>query len=387
MGEVAPALLPPRSPIHLKGELQALLSAAERALARLDGAMRVLPEPEPLAEMYLRREVVISARLEGEDGSLHELLRAEAALQRRASRRRVRMPAMVRHLQIARLGLKNATEFPISIRLLQDLQRRLFPETDSSGIGAASLPSREIFGKPGGEVHSSVNVNNLNASQNRFSKINLLNNNLDDFMLFYNRYPELIKIAVSHAQFQLIKPFGKGNGVIARLLIMLLLHRNRLLKKPVLSISSYFARRRAEYDQALKSIQIHDQWGHDQWEQWLAFFLRAVIATSLELVAVTEAVLTLWKEHRMKIAGKFGHAAGNALRVLEYLHAHPLVVTSEVQGVTGTSFAATSQLVSRLVEQGVLEETTGYRRNRVYGYAAYLRLLEPRPSGDASAAG
>ena len=185
----------------------------------------------------------------------------------------------------------------------------------------------------------------------------------------------MIKIGLAHAQFETIHPFLDGNGRLGRLLITFLLTERGVLQKPVLYLSHYFKRHRQAYYDHLQNIR-----DTGDWEAWLAFFLRGVAEVSNEAAHTARQILLLREKHRLAITERLGRAAGNGHRVLEELFERPVVTVKDVQRITGTTYVAANQLVSRFVEIGILVEMTGYTRNRRFRYEPYIALF--RDDGD-----
>jgi Fic family protein len=192
--------------------------------------------------------------------------------------------------------------------------------------------------------------------------------------------PPLVKIALAHVQFETIHPFLDGNGRVGRLLITFLLTECGVLHKPVLYLSHYFKQHRQGYYEHLQAVR-----DNGQWEQWLAFFLRGVIAVAGEAAETARRIQLLREEHRSAITDQLGRAAGNGHRVLETLFDRPIVTVPDVQKMTGTTYAAATVLVRRMVELGVLEEMTGYARNRRFRYGRYVRLFTDEVPSDGMA--
>ena len=185
----------------------------------------------------------------------------------------------------------------------------------------------------------------------------------------------LIKIGLTHAQFETIHPFLDGNGRVGRLLTTFLLCERRVLLKPVLYLSYYFKQQRAAYYEHLQAVR-----DTGDWESWLAFFLEGVIEVSAQATETARRILTLRERHRALITEHLGRVAGNGHRVLEYLYERPIVSVSEVQELTGVTYSAANQLVGKLEEHGILHEFTGQRRNRRFRYEDYIALFaDPVP--------
>jgi Fic family protein len=161
---------------------------------------------------------------------------------------------------------------------------------------------------------------------------------------------------------------------VGRLLITFLLTECGVLHKPVLYLSHYFKQHRQAYYEHLQAVR-----ERGDWESWLAFFLRGVIDVAAEAAGTARRILQLREQHRATITEHLGRAAGNGHRVLESLFDRPIVSVADVQQLTGTTFAAANTLVSRLVQHGVLNEMTGYARNRRFRYAPYIALFNDAP--------
>jgi Fic family protein len=203
---------------------------------------------------------------------------------------------------------------------------------------------------------------------------------LETFLHRQDDLPLLLKIALAHVQFETIHPFLDGNGRVGRLLITFLLTERGMLHKPVLYLSHYFKRHRNDYYDHLQAVR-----DRGDWEGGLAFFLRGVIDVSAEAADTARRILLLRENHRTAITEHLGRAAGNGHKVLESLFDRPIVSVSDVEIQTGTTYAAANRLVSRLLELGILEEMTGFARNRRFRYGPYVRLFtEEQPSTVAS---
>ncbi len=193
---------------------------------------------------------------------------------------------------------------------------------------------------------------------------------MEKFLHSGSNLPQLIQIGLVHAQFESIHPFLDGNGRIGRLLITFLLCQKEILLKPVLYLSHYFKRNRTEYYEHLQAVR-----DKGAWEQWLSFFLRGVASVSREATETARRIILLREEHRAAVTAQLGRASGNGHRVLEHLYRRPILSVQHVQELTGTTYTAANSLVSRLVALGILQELTGYRRNRLFRYQPYISIF------------
>jgi Fic family protein len=359
-----PAPLPPDPPFALSGPLQEALSAADYALGRLDGAVLTLPNPDLFVFMYVRKEAVLSSQIEGTQSSLQNLLAAEAQLFDPETPKDVQEVA--NYVRALNHGLVRLAELPVSVRLIREIHAvlmegvrggRLIPgelRTSQNWIGptGATLSTATFVPPPPHELPQALS-------------------DLEKFLYSDSGLPPLIQVGLAHAQFETIHPFLDGNGRLGRLLITFLLTEKRLLKKPVLYLSHYFKRHRAEYYDRLQAVR-----DAGDWEGWLEFFLRGVREVSGEATATAAAILRMREDYRARITEHLGRAAANGHRVMDRLFDHPIVTVATVREWLGITPAGANQIVSRLEAVGLLREITGYARNRRFRFEPYLKLFE-----------
>jgi len=346
------------------GLLQKLLSQANYALGQLDGAILTLPNPDLFVFMYVRKEAVLSSQIEGTQSSLQNLLAAESQLFDPDT------PADVKevsnYVRAMNYGLQRLASLPVSVRLIREIHAELMKgvrggelspgelRTSQNWIGPAGCTLTEaIFVPPPPQVIPEVLAD------------------LERFLHAEDDIPALVRVGLAHAQFETIHPFLDGNGRIGRLLITFLLVEKGLLSRPVLYLSHYFKRYRAEYYDRLQAVR-----DAGDWEGWLAFFLRGVAQVSREAVHTAAAILRMREQYRAKIVECLGRAAANAHRLMDKLFEHPIVTVATVRQWLNISSPAANNLVHRLTEIGLLKEITGFARNRRFRFDPYLRLFE-----------
>lgn len=363
-----PAPLPPDPPVALSGDLAPLLSRADRALGRLDGSVLTLPNPDWFVFMYVRKEAVLSSQIEGTQSSLQDLLSAEAQLFPSDSQPRD-VNEVINYVGALNFGLQRLKDLPLSARLIREIHERLLHGVRGSRLTPGEFRrSQNWIGPAGSGLGDAVFVPPPPAL------VPEAMGQLERFLHSQDDLPALIRIGLAHAQLESIHPFLDGNGRVGRLLITFLLTEQGILHKPVLYLSHYFKRRRAEYYDRLQAVR-----DVGDWEGWLAFFLEGVEQVSADATEVARKVLLLREENRSAITNELGRVAGNGQKVLEALFERPIVSTADVMGITGTTHAAANNLVRRLEDLGILIEITGYTRNRRYRYDPYVRLFADEP--------
>ncbi len=363
-----PAPLPPRPPLNLEGDLLRSLEAAGLALGRLEGANQRL-EPTLLVYSYVRKEAVLSSRIEGTQSSLSDFLLFE--LDQAPGVPRDDAAEVLRYVAAMDHGLRRLAEnFPLSNRLIRELHGILL----STGRGASKDPgefrrSQNWTGgsRPGNAVFvppPHLAVPDCMGELERFLHAE------DDGL------PILVRAGLAHVQFETIHPFLDGNGRVGRLLITLLLREAGVLSQPLLYLSVYFKRHRDRYYELLDRVR---QTG--DWEAWLAFFLQGVQETAENAAATARRLTERFAADRERLATE-GRKAGSALRVHEALQERPILSIPETRKRTGLAFPTVSAAMRLLEAAGVVREITGFSRNRVYVYGEYLRILNEGVEGE-----
>jgi Fic family protein len=194
--------------------------------------------------------------------------------------------------------------------------------------------------------------------------------NLERFLHAENDgLPILARAGVAHVQFETIHPFLDGNGRVGRLLITLLLCSSGVLREPLLYLSLFLKEHRSTYYDLLDTVR-----RNGDWEMWLAFFFEGVDETATSAVANAHALSELFRDDRERIEQK-GRRSGSALRVHEALKARPISSLAAISRATGLSFPAAASAVELLATMNIVRELTGKRRNRLFVYDEFLRVL------------
>lgn len=358
-----PTPLPPRPPITYDPALQRSLEAATLAVGRLDGVSMVLPDTALFLYAYVRKEAVLSSQIEGTQSSLSDLLLFELDEAPGVPLDDViEVSNYVAALEHGLARLRGG--FPLSNRLLREIHGILLSRGRGSGKDPGEFRrSQNWIGgtRPGNAAYVPppyLAVADCMADLERFL-------HADD-----DGVPLLVRAGVAHLQFETIHPFLDGNGRVGRLLITLLLCSAGVLRQPLLYLSLYLKEHRSTYYQLLDAVR-----RNGDWEAWLAFFLDGVRVTADGAVRTAEAIEALFRTDRERI-GTLGRAAGSALRVHQVLTSRPIVSIGEVQRRSGLSHPAAGAAFERLVEQGMVREITGRRRDRLFAYQGYLEILD-----------
>lgn len=359
-----PAPLPPDPPLEMDAELARLLSEADLALGRLDGASMMLPNADLFVAMYVRREAVLSSQIEGTQASLTDVLQFEAGTDGGETERLLDVEEVVNYVRAMNYGLRRLEELPLSLRLVREIHGELM-----RGMrGEESTPgefrhSQNWIGPAGSTLRDACFVPPPPHDLLRV---------LGEWETFLHARsePVLVTAALAHAQFETIHPFLDGNGRVGRLLITLLLYERGVLARPLLYLSLHLKRNQTEYYDRLQAVR-----KKGDWEGWVKFFLEGVRASADEATETTRRILTLREEDRARLAGE-GKASGNLLRSLDHLFAQPVTTPQLLASALAIQYATANNLIARLVDTGILAEMTGYRRNRRFAYRKYLDMFE-----------
>ena len=359
-----PAPVPPNPPINLGDPLRGFLSDADHALGRLDGAVLTLPNPDLFVFMFVRKEAVLSSQIEGTQSSLQNLLAAEARLHDPDAPADV--GEVINYVRAMNHGLQQLHAVPVSVRLIREIHTVLMKGARGGGLAPGELrTSQNWIGPDGAALREATFV------PPPPDVVPEALGDLEKFLYQKDDLPVLVKVGLAHAQFETIHPFLDGNGRMGRLLITLLLTERGKLARPVLYLSHYLQRHRAEYYNRLQAVR-----DAGEWEGWLAFFLSGVVEVSRQATETAAAILRMREECRDRITEQLGRAAANGQRIMNRLFDHPIINVATVRNWLGITPAGANNLVRRLVEAGLLREITGYARNRRFRFDPYLRLFE-----------
>jgi Fic family protein len=359
-----PAALPPNPPINLDPELWDLLSKADRALGRLDGATETLPNPNLFVAMYVRKEAVLSSQIEGTQASLDDLLEFEAEISR-ARDGHGDVVEVVNYVKAMNNGLARLESLPVSVRLLKEIHADLLDDVRGGNKAPGQL--RTVQNWIGG---SGSTIDKARFIPPPPHKVEDCLSDLERYIHAEEQIPILVKVGLIHAQFETIHPFLDGNGRMGRLLIAFLLCEKRVLRRPLLYLSHYLKANRSEYYDRLQATR-----DKGDWEGWLKFFLKGVATVADEATTTARKIAKMREEHRELVRLRTGKGAGRALELLEYLYWHPIVTVESAMEVSKTAYPNANRLVAQFVEMNLLRELTGQKRNRKFSYFPYLELF------------
>lgn len=346
-----PAPLPPNLVWSLP--LISALSEAERDLSRLAALAGAFPFPRLLVQPFMRREAVLSSRIEGTRATLAELYTYESTqlsfLEPGDDVREV-------HNYVTALdyGLERLKTLPISLRLIREIHEKLM-----QGVRGGKLTPGEFrrtqnwIGPTGSTIMTATYVP---------PPVDEMNQSLGDLEKFIHTgtaVPALVRAAMIHYQFEAIHPFLDGNGRMGRLLVALLFTEWNILPQPLLNLSVYFECYRQEfYDHLLAVSQCGD------WEAWLRFFLRGVSTQAQDSVARMQRLESIRAKYEHLV--KSDRNSERMSAVLDFLFTRPILSAKQLAESVGMPFKTARQYIEKLAKAGILREVTGNARNQIY---------------------
>ncbi|SNS06496.1 Fic family protein [Belliella buryatensis] len=345
-------------------KLANLLSQADRSLGKLDAFSDLIPDIDFFIMMHITKEATVSSKIEGTQTSFQEALVKEQDLdpERREDWKEVQC-----YIEAMNQAIVEMEKLPISTRLIKQTHATLL----KGARGKEKLP---------GEFRTSQNwigssLKNAIFVPPTHDEIAVLMGDLENFIHadtseIPSYVPHLVKIALIHYQFETIHPFLDGNGRIGRLLITLYLLDKGLLKRPVLYLSDFFEKNRRDYYDNLMRVR-----EKDDIYRWIEFFLIGVIETAEASIHTFQQILELREKVELTQLIELGKRQQDAKKVMNYLYRNPILDSAKVAELLEVHASTANRLINDLVQLGILEELTGFKRNRIFAFQAYIDLF------------
>ena len=351
--------LPPIPEIEMDGEIVKLLVDANKQLVKLDTASQLISNADLFISMYVRKEALISSQIEGTQCTLDDVLDPEVE-----ANANLDVSDVINYVKATQYALKRLERLPLCCRLIREIHEVLMENVrgqdktpgefrhSQNWIGPANCSLKDARYIP-------PNVEDMQTAMSDLEKY--INENVD--------YDPLIRAALIHYQFETIHPFLNGNGRIGRLLILLYLMEQKLIEKPVIYISYFLKKNQIEYYDRISEVR-----RTGNFEQWIRFFLEAVSkAASDSLEAIRQ--LSVLHDTNVEKLPKTTRSKDNLRAVFDYIEQYPIIDIKRTAKELEVSYNTVAAAVRKLVELGILQETTNAARNRVFAYEEYLVIL------------
>ena len=337
-----------------------LLSQADRKLGELNAFSQLVPDVDFFIRMHVTKEATTSSRIEGTQTNIEEALIKVEDID---PERRDDWEEVQNYIQSIKYSMDQLSQLPISTRLI----------LATHGILLQGVRGQH---KRPGEYRNSQNWLGASLKDALFipphhDHLNRLMSDLEQFL--HNQaleIPHLIRIALIHYQFETIHPFLDGNGRLGRLLITLYLVSNGLLTKPTLYLSDFFERNRIHYYDNLHRVRTHNDL-----TQWLKFFLTGVIETAESSIDTFKGIIDLRHRVEFGLLPQLGKRAENALRLMHILYQQPVVTARNIEQELNIDASTVGRLLTQFTRLNILQEVTGFKRNRLFYFTEYLSLF------------
>lgn len=341
-------------------KINTMLERATKALGELNAFSLIVPDIDLFIQMHIAKEAQTSSKIEGTQTQLDEALMPEEQIQ---PEKRDDWREVQHYIKAMNQAVESLKTLPLSNRLLKETHKTLI-----SGVrGKEKLPGefRHSQNWIGGS-----NLNDAAFIPPHYESIDAL---MGDLELFWHNelifVPHLIRIAISHYQFETIHPFLDGNGRVGRLLIPLYLISHNMLEKPSFYISDFFERNRASYYDALMAVRLRNDLKH-----WVLFFLNGVEETAKKGCLVFRQILALQQEMQRAVMS-MGKRAEIAGCLLKHLYTQPVQTAQSVAEYLNITPATANSLLREFEKSGILQEMTGNKRGRMYVMTRYLNIF------------
>jgi Fic family protein len=356
-----PDPLPPS--MRWSSSLISAVGTAERALGKLDSLASTLPSPHILVRPFVRREAVLSSRIEGTRASLNDIYIYEATqLSYLESTTDVR--EVHNYIKAMDYGIERLSSLPVSLRLIREMHAVLMEGVRGEHLTPGEFRRSQTWIGPLGSTLESARFVTPPVDE-----MHIALDELEKFIHASSDLPRIVQAALIHYQFEAIHPFLDGNGRIGRLLIILLITEWGLLSHPWLYLSAYFEAYRKEYYDHLLTVS---QTG--AWDAWLDFFLKGIHVQSED--AVAQIQLLQQTRHTYHELVKNERAADRLMQAIDVLLERPILSIRQLEGAMDIPYRSAQRYIEKLEQLGILREVTGRTRNRVYQANVILSILK-----------
>lgn len=331
-----------------------LIGPANSQLARYDGIVQAMINPNVLLSPLMTNEAVLSSKIEGTQATLEEVLEFEASAKDKIDTERKKD---IQEIINYRKSILNAVDWlkekPITLNMIEEIHGILLDSVRGKNKGRGRFRAvQNWIGKPGASIEQAEYVPpeplKLMEYLSNFEKY-----------IHFNEKDLLVQLAIVHAQFEIIHPFVDGNGRVGRILIPLFLFEKKVLSSPIFYISEYLELHRDEYVNRLRAIT-----QEDKWEEWIKFFLEAVFQQAKGNILKVKAILDLYQSKKERIQSIT--RSQYVVKIIDSLFARPIFSSKDFIKESGIPKASAMRILNLLEKEkiiSVLKKGTGRKPN------------------------
>jgi len=354
-----PNRLPPVPEVEMDDDMIRILVAANKSLAALEGISSRIPNMSLFVSMYVRKEALMSSQIEGTQATLEDVL--DPMIETNTNRN---VADVVNYIKATEYAIDRLHTLPLCNRLIKEIHAVLMENVRGQEKSPGEFRySQNWIGGQGSTLHNARYIppcpEDMEAAMS----------DLEKYINSEDKLDFLIRAALIHYQFETIHPFLDGNGRVGRLLVTLFLIENKVLTTPALYISYFLKKNRVEYYDRMTEVR-----NKGNYEQWIRFFLTALLESSQEAINTIDELTTLHEKNTAQIE-KMGRARINVRALFGYLETNPIIDIGKTADALALSFNTVSSAVKRLMDAGILVQTENASRNRTFAYEEYLNIL------------
>lgn len=316
-----------------------LIGPAHDAVARFDGLLQSIPNPAVLLSPLTTKEAVLSSKIEGTQATMQEVLEYEADPQE--TKRTQDIKEVLNYRKAMNKATQSLEEIGFTLRLMKEMHKVLLSGVRGEEQDAGNFRRKDVYigspGNPDGARYVPPPWQQIDSHLGNFEKY--INKNDKDI---------LVQLAIVHAQFEIIHPFGDGNGRMGRIILPLFLNFKNVLSTPMLYLSEYFESHRQEYYHKLQNIS-----DNNEWEEWIRYFLKAVIEQSKINIDKAKKIQSLYEIKKTRVRDLTN--SKYAINALDCIFHMPVFNTLQFKRISKIPQGSTGRILNDLVEGGVLK--------------------------------
>ncbi|BCD59336.1 MULTISPECIES: Fic family protein [unclassified Nitratiruptor] len=336
------------------------IAKANRALAKYDGLLQIIPNPKLLLAPLTIKEAVLSSKIEGTQATFEDVLNYEANPTKEV-KNFADIQEVINYRKAIEYAITRLNELPLSVRLIKEIHKILLSGVRGSNKNPGNFRNGQVFiGKKG------VDIQNATYIPPDPQLIDEYMTNLEKYM-HYEEKDTLVQLSIIHAQFEIIHPFWDGNGRTGRILIPIFLYSKDIIGMPMFYLSEYLETHREDYYNYLNNVS-----KEQDWESWIQFFLKAITQQSINNINKINKIVTLYNELKNEIVDM--PTPKNSIKVLDFLFSTPIFSSKKMENQTGIEKRSIYRVISFLIDKKIISSDEK-ERNKTFYFDELLKII------------